>query len=196
MTITIGKVRSLLYGTARFLGDVQAVKKGRIAHRIVRRAVGRVTGGCSDGSCAEGEGPKMAILLGVLRTLGRLFLGWTAMLGFGAASLIVGLQFEQGRGILIPLVACAVLLLAFGVVARGILLWRFHDCVVNLIAAEATLLLVISHYSGDHGRALFSNLNLMWLRDLSPFVGLPWCAGFVVGDVWQRWCARPPAQAS
>jgi hypothetical protein len=44
MSITIGKVRSLLYGTARFLGDVQAVKKGRIAHRIVRRAVGRVTG--------------------------------------------------------------------------------------------------------------------------------------------------------
>jgi hypothetical protein len=43
MAIIIGKVRSLLCGGARVLGDAQAVKKGRIVHRIIRRAASRVT---------------------------------------------------------------------------------------------------------------------------------------------------------
>jgi hypothetical protein len=48
---SIGKTRSLLYGTARVLGDVQAVSKAKktrsgkpVAARVARRAAGRVTG--------------------------------------------------------------------------------------------------------------------------------------------------------
>jgi hypothetical protein len=39
-----GPMRSLLYKVARFLGDVNAVKKGRVGRRIGRRVVGRVAG--------------------------------------------------------------------------------------------------------------------------------------------------------
>jgi hypothetical protein len=42
--VTIGRTRSVLYWLARFLGDYQAVKNGRIGKRIARRAAGRVTG--------------------------------------------------------------------------------------------------------------------------------------------------------
>jgi hypothetical protein len=38
------KIRSLLYRTARVLGDVHAVTTGRITSRIARRAAGRITG--------------------------------------------------------------------------------------------------------------------------------------------------------
>jgi len=37
-------LRSLLYWLARFMGDVNAVKKGRVGRRIGRRAAGRWTG--------------------------------------------------------------------------------------------------------------------------------------------------------
>lgn len=40
----IATMRSLLYAVARLLGDVQAVRKGRVGRRIGRRAAGRVTG--------------------------------------------------------------------------------------------------------------------------------------------------------
>lgn len=40
----IGKLRSLLYGTAKVLGDVQAVRKGTVGKRIARRIAGRGTG--------------------------------------------------------------------------------------------------------------------------------------------------------
>ncbi len=36
--------RSMLYRLARLLGDVNAVKKGRVGRRIGRRAAGRTTG--------------------------------------------------------------------------------------------------------------------------------------------------------
>jgi hypothetical protein len=36
-------LRSWLYVMARFLGDVNAVRRGRIAQRIGRRLAGRVT---------------------------------------------------------------------------------------------------------------------------------------------------------
>ncbi len=38
------KVRSFLYKLARLLGDVNAVKKGRVGKRVARRAAGRMTG--------------------------------------------------------------------------------------------------------------------------------------------------------
>ena len=41
--MSIGKWRSLLYGLARFLGDVNAVKRGTVGKRIRRRIVGRAT---------------------------------------------------------------------------------------------------------------------------------------------------------
>jgi hypothetical protein len=34
----------MLYSLARFLGDYQAVKKGRVGKRIARRYAGKVTG--------------------------------------------------------------------------------------------------------------------------------------------------------
>lgn len=37
-------LRSLLYKTARLMGDVNAVKKGKIGKRVARRAAGRITG--------------------------------------------------------------------------------------------------------------------------------------------------------
>ena len=37
-------VRSALYKLARFLGDVNAVKKGRVGRRIGRRIAGKATG--------------------------------------------------------------------------------------------------------------------------------------------------------
>ncbi|MFO7296535.1 MAG: hypothetical protein C0P72_011015 [Clostridia bacterium] len=41
----ISQTRSLLYGLARFLGDVQAISKGprAVAKRAARRAAGRAT---------------------------------------------------------------------------------------------------------------------------------------------------------
>lgn len=37
-------LRSFLYALARLLGDANAVGKGKVGHRIARRAVGKVTG--------------------------------------------------------------------------------------------------------------------------------------------------------
>ena len=37
-------LRSLLYALAKLMGDVQAVMRGRVGKRIVRRAAGKLTG--------------------------------------------------------------------------------------------------------------------------------------------------------
>ena len=42
--LTIGKTRSVLYGTARLLGDVNAVRRGRVGERIAARVLGRLFG--------------------------------------------------------------------------------------------------------------------------------------------------------
>ena len=42
--MSIGSTRGLLNTVARILGNVQAVKKGRVGKRIGRRVVGKVTG--------------------------------------------------------------------------------------------------------------------------------------------------------
>ena len=42
--MSISKSRSLLYGLAKVLGDVQAVRTGRVGRRVARRVVGRGTG--------------------------------------------------------------------------------------------------------------------------------------------------------
>ena len=42
--MTISKTRTLLYKLARFLGDVQAVKRGKVARRVGRRVAGKATG--------------------------------------------------------------------------------------------------------------------------------------------------------
>ena len=41
---TITKTRGFLYLLAKFLGDFQAARKGRVGKRIARRAAGRGTG--------------------------------------------------------------------------------------------------------------------------------------------------------
>ncbi|WP_406590001.1 hypothetical protein [Bacillus atrophaeus] len=41
--MSISKIRSLLYKSARVLGDVQATKNGTIGKRVARRAAGRAT---------------------------------------------------------------------------------------------------------------------------------------------------------
>lgn len=38
------KTRRNLYKAARIMGDVNAVKKGRVGKRVARRVTGRVTG--------------------------------------------------------------------------------------------------------------------------------------------------------
>jgi hypothetical protein len=42
--VTVTRTRSFLYSLARFLGDYQAVKNGRMGKRLARRAAGRVAG--------------------------------------------------------------------------------------------------------------------------------------------------------
>jgi hypothetical protein len=43
--MTIAGARRNLYKTARFLGDVQAIRRGRVHQRIWNRVVGRILGG-------------------------------------------------------------------------------------------------------------------------------------------------------
>jgi len=38
----ISKIRSILYSTAKYLGDYQAVKNGTIGKRIYNRAIGKL----------------------------------------------------------------------------------------------------------------------------------------------------------
>lgn len=40
--MSISKIRSLLYKTARLFGDVEAARKGRLGERLVRRYAGRM----------------------------------------------------------------------------------------------------------------------------------------------------------
>ncbi len=40
----MGSIRNLLYMVARMLGDVQAVRKGRVGKRVGRRITGRLAG--------------------------------------------------------------------------------------------------------------------------------------------------------
>jgi hypothetical protein len=40
--MTIGHLRRLLYKFSRFLGDIQAVKRGRVVRRVENWAIGRV----------------------------------------------------------------------------------------------------------------------------------------------------------
>ena len=42
--MTLSQTRSLLYGLARFLGDMNAVKRGTVGKRIARRMAGKVAG--------------------------------------------------------------------------------------------------------------------------------------------------------
>jgi hypothetical protein len=42
--LRVGKIRNVLYGTSRWLGDANAVKRGTVGKRIVRRAAGYATG--------------------------------------------------------------------------------------------------------------------------------------------------------
>ena len=42
--MSINKTRGFLYWLARFLGDVNAVQKGKVGRRVARRVVGRGTG--------------------------------------------------------------------------------------------------------------------------------------------------------
>jgi hypothetical protein len=37
-------VRSILYWLAKFLGDINAIRKDKVGKRIARRAAGKVTG--------------------------------------------------------------------------------------------------------------------------------------------------------
>ena len=41
--ITIGKIRSFLYITAKMLGDINAVKRNKIGTRVTNRITGKVT---------------------------------------------------------------------------------------------------------------------------------------------------------
>ncbi len=42
--MNINKIRSFLYKTSKYLGDVNAVQKGTIGKRIMRRAAGKTSG--------------------------------------------------------------------------------------------------------------------------------------------------------
>lgn len=40
----LSRTRSVLYGLARLIGDVSAVRKGTVGKRLLRRAAGKATG--------------------------------------------------------------------------------------------------------------------------------------------------------
>lgn len=42
--MSIGKIRTILYKTARLLGDINAIKRGRVKERIHNRIIGKITG--------------------------------------------------------------------------------------------------------------------------------------------------------
>lgn len=42
--MTLNKIRRLLYKVARIMGDVQAVRSGKVGKRVGRRVTGRVAG--------------------------------------------------------------------------------------------------------------------------------------------------------
>lgn len=42
--MSIGKTRGFLYGLGRLMGDVNAVKKGKVGKRVARWAAGKATG--------------------------------------------------------------------------------------------------------------------------------------------------------
>jgi hypothetical protein len=42
--MSINKTRGLLYRLARLLGDVNAVQKGKVERRVIRRFTGKATG--------------------------------------------------------------------------------------------------------------------------------------------------------
>ncbi|MBP1932943.1 hypothetical protein [Ammoniphilus resinae] len=42
--MSISKIRTLLYGTAKLLGDINAVRRGTIGKRIGKRIVGKFMG--------------------------------------------------------------------------------------------------------------------------------------------------------
>lgn len=42
--MSINKFRKFLYGSAKLLGDVNAVQRGTIGKRVARRAAGKATG--------------------------------------------------------------------------------------------------------------------------------------------------------
>jgi hypothetical protein len=42
--VSLGQIRTVLYTVAKFLGDLNAVEKGRLAQRLGRRIVGKLTG--------------------------------------------------------------------------------------------------------------------------------------------------------
>jgi len=44
MKMNINSIRKILYTSAKILGDVNAVQKGKISQRILRRSIGRSAG--------------------------------------------------------------------------------------------------------------------------------------------------------
>jgi hypothetical protein len=40
----LSKIRTVLYGSAKALGDVNAIAKGKIGHRIKNRILGKIAG--------------------------------------------------------------------------------------------------------------------------------------------------------
>ncbi|MBA3053180.1 hypothetical protein KKF70_03330 [bacterium] len=64
--MSINKTRGFLYWLAKLLGDINAVQKGKVGKRIIRRAAGKGTGGFSanflnnaTSSYEKGDGPLL-----------------------------------------------------------------------------------------------------------------------------------------
>jgi len=44
LTVKISKLRNILYKSAKYLGDIDSVKKKRVGNRVVNRIAGKITG--------------------------------------------------------------------------------------------------------------------------------------------------------
>ncbi|MGM0954603.1 MAG: hypothetical protein ACQEWO_01705 [Bacillota bacterium] len=63
--MNINKIRSFLYKTSKYLGDVNAVQKGTIGKRIMRRAAGKASGKLMNKDIQIKKPPKRAFSNGI-----------------------------------------------------------------------------------------------------------------------------------
>lgn len=105
---------------------------------------------------------------------------WACVVAAGLAWLPFGNRL--GRDLRPAATTAGLLVLAFGILVRRHLGWRFRDFLGAAVAAEVALLLLVSHFSGASGARLLDPFNLRWWAFLNLFVGLPWLGGYVLGS--------------
>ena len=100
------------------------------------------------------------------------------------------LWHDGGRGIVPQATKMALLILVLAIVLSRRFRWSAFDFILGLLAAEVIAFLVINCISGSSWLGFFDStllwFNLSWLGYISPFIALPWIAGFTLGSLWLK----------